>query len=207
VNILLIVGLTGGIATGKSTVSAIFKKAGAIIIDADLIARQVVDPGLPAWRSIKTIFGDRVIGPDGVVNRPLLGEMVFNDRQLRKQLEGIIHPQVRIRIDHEVERLRRSDSHAVVIQDIPLLFETGMTDGLSEIIVVYTTIEVQLNRLMKRDGLAVDVARNRINAQMPMAEKQRRATMVIDNSGDLSATQLQTLKIYENLTERAQKQN
>jgi dephospho-CoA kinase len=207
VNILIIVGLTGGIATGKSTVSAIFKKAGAIIIDADLIARQVVVPGLPAWRSIKTVFGDRVIGPDGVINRALLGEVVYNDRQARKQLEGIIHPQVCIRIEHEVNRLRRSNPHAVVIQDIPLLLETGMTGGLSEIIVVYTTIEIQLKRLMKRDSLEMDAARKRILAQMPMAEKRCRATLVIDNSGDLSATELQTLEIYENLAERAQKRN
>lgn len=204
---MLIVGLTGGIASGKSTISAIFKEAGAIIIDADLIARQVVAPGLPAWRSIKAVFGDRVLGPDGAINRVVLGEMVFNDRQLRKQLEGIIHPQVRIRIDYAVDRLRRSDAHAVVIQDIPLLLEAGMTDGLSEIIVVYTTMEIQLKRLMKRDNLKMDAARKRINAQMPLAEKRRRATLVIDNSGDLSATEMQTLKIYENLAERALNKN
>lgn len=200
---LLIVGLTGGIATGKSTVSAIFMKAGAIVIDADLIARQVVAPGLPAWQAIKTVFGDRVLGPDGAINRALLGGVVFNDRRLRKQLEGIIHPQVRIRIDHELERLRRSDSRAVVIQDIPLLFETGMTNGLSEIIVVYTTMEVQLKRLIKRDGILMGEARKRINAQMPMAEKRRRATLVIDNSGDFTRTEMQTIKIYENLAKRA----
>lgn len=204
---MLIVGLTGGIASGKSTVSAIFKKAGARIIDADLIAREVVIPGLPAWRSIKTVFGDRVIGPDGTIDRVVLGEMVFNDRQLRKQLEEIIHPQVRIRIDQEVCRLRKSDAHAVVVQDIPLLLEAGMTGGLSEIIVVYTTMEVQLRRLMKRDSLDMDAARKRIEAQMPLAEKRRRATIVIDNSGELSATEMQTLKIYKDFAERALNEN
>lgn len=204
---MLIVGLTGGIASGKSTVSAIFKKAGAIIIDADLIARQVVVPGLPAWRSIKAVFGDRVIGPDGAIDRTVLGEMVFNHRGLRKRLEGIIHPEVRKRIDQEVDRLRRSDADAVVIQDVPLLLETGMTDGLAEIIVVYTTSEVQLKRLMIRDGIGVDAARKRINAQMPLSEKRGRATIVIDNSGERSVTQQQTLKIYENLAERAIREN
>jgi dephospho-CoA kinase len=203
VKVVLIAGLTGGIASGKSTVSAIFKKAGAIIIDADLIARQVVVPGLPAWQSIKAVFGDGVMAPDGTINRAVLGEMVFNDRQLREQLEGIIHPEVRMRIDHEVDRLSRSNPHAVVIQDIPLLLETGMADGLAEVIVVYTTMEVQLMRLMKRDGLGIDAARRRINAQMSMTEKRRRATMVIDNSADRSATEMQTLKIYKKLAKRA----
>lgn len=204
---MLIVGLTGGIASGKSTVSAIFKKAGAMIIDADIIARQSVVPGMPAWRSIKAVFGDRVVRSDGAIDRVVLGEIVFNDRQLRKQLEGIIHPEVRLRIDHEVDRLRKSAPDALVIQDIPLLLETGMTGGLSEIIVVYTTMAVQLKRLMIRDGIGMDAARKRIKAQMPMAEKRLNATMVIDNSGDRSATEMQTLKIYENLAERAMKES
>lgn len=200
---MLVAGLTGGIASGKSTVSAFFQKAGAQIIDADIIARQVVAPGLPAWKAIQSAFGDDVIRSDGTIDRSSLGELVFNDRRLRRQLEGIIHPHVRLKINRELLRLRRTTPHAVVIQDIPLLLETGMTEGLAEIIVVYTPPELQLKRLMLRDGIDLNAARARLDAQMPMAEKCRRATIVIDNSGALSATQQQALKIYADLAKRA----
>ena len=197
---LRVAGLTGGIASGKSTVSAMFQRAGAIIIDADAIAHQVVAPGLPAWQGIKSIFGDGVLGPDGGVDRAVLGEMVFKDPHLRKQLEKIVHPQVRIQIDREMGKLRHCSDNAVVIQDIPLLLETGMTDGLSDIIVVYAPMAIQLKRLMRRQGIGADAAHARINAQMPLDEKCRRATIVIDNSGDISATQKQVLHIYKFLS-------
>lgn len=202
---MLIVGLTGGISSGKSTVSDIFNKAGAIIVDADVIARQVVAPGQPAWQAVKSLFGNRVMRPDGTIDRGVLGDLVFNDSRLRKQLEEIIHPQVRIRIDRIVDQLRRSSAHSVVIEDIPLLLETGMTEGLSEIIVVYAPPEIQLKRLMLRDSIDIEAARARINAQMPMAKKRRLATIVIDNSGSYAATQMQALKVYENLARRARR--
>jgi dephospho-CoA kinase len=202
---LLVAGLTGGIASGKSTVSAFFQKAGAKIIDADSIARQVVAPGLPAWKAIQSAFGDDVILSDGAIDRVLLGELVFSDRRLRRQLEGIIHPHVRLQINRELIWLRRTTPKAVVIQDIPLLLETGMTEGLAEIIVVYAPPELQLKRLMLRDGIDLNAARARLDAQMPMAEKRRRATIVIDNSGALPATRQQAIKIYEDLARRAQK--
>lgn len=144
-----------------------------------------------------------MIRSDGTIDRALLGELVFNDRRLRRQLEGIIHPHVRLQINRELIRLRRTTPHAVVIQDIPLLLETGMTEGLAEIIVVYTPAELQLKRLMLRDGIDLNAARARLDAQMPMAEKRRRATIVIDNSGALSATQQQAFKIYADLARRA----
>lgn len=202
---MLVVGLTGGIASGKSTVSAIFKKAGACIIDADVIARQVVAPGRPAWEAIKARFGDHLILPDGTVDRAALGELVFNDGQLRKRLEAIVHPHVRAGIDQEVTRLGRLFPHALLIQDIPLLLETRMTRGLAEIILVYLPVELQLQRLMQRDGLQLDAARARIDAQMPMERKRKLATIVIDNSGEPAATEKQTLKIYAHLEKRARK--
>ncbi|MGD9215162.1 MAG: dephospho-CoA kinase [Desulfobacteraceae bacterium] len=195
-----VAGLTGGIASGKSTVSSMFQRAGAIIIDADVIAHQVVEPGLPAWQGVKSLFGDGVLGPDGYIDRAVLGEMVFKDPKLRKQLEEIVHPQVRIQIDREMGRLRHRFDNTLIIQDIPLLLETGMADTLSEIIVVYAPMAIQLKRLMCRQGIGADAARARINAQMPLDEKCRRATIVIDNSGDLSATQKQVLHIYELLS-------
>lgn len=199
----MIVGLTGGIASGKSTVAEIFRRAGAAIIDADAIARRVVEPGQPAWQSIKAEFGEQVIKPDGSLNRPLLGKLVFKDEMLRRRLEGIIHPKVRDHMIQEVARIIDASPDALVIKDIPLLFETGMTDGLSEIIVVYVPMAIQLERLMLRDAIDSEAARERIMAQMPIEEKRRLGTMVIDNSDDLSHTEAQAMRIYEELANRA----
>ncbi len=196
---MIVAGLTGGIASGKSTVAGIFKRAGAELIDADIIARQVVAPGLPAWQAIVDQFGTGVIASDGGIDRVRLGEMVFQDGGLRQRLEQIVHPRVRAAIDDRMQHLRQSSPHGVVIQDIPLLFETGMTRGLAEVIVVYVTEEVQLKRLMQRDGIDARQARARIDAQMPLSQKRRLATLVIDNSKDIAATEQQTLKIYSRL--------
>ncbi|MEJ2155100.1 MAG: dephospho-CoA kinase [Desulfobacteraceae bacterium] len=199
----MIVGLTGGIASGKSTVAQIFRRAGAAVVDADAIARRVVEPGQPAWQSIKAEFGEQVIKPDGTLNRPLLGKLVFTDEILRRRLEGIIHPKVRDRMIQEVARIIDASPDALVIKDIPLLFETGMTDGLSEIIVVYVPMAIQLERLMLRDAIDSEAARERIMAQMPIEEKRRLGTMVIDNSDDLSHTEAQAMRIYAELANRA----
>lgn len=198
---MLVVGLTGGIASGKSTVSGFFQDAGAAIVDADVAARQVVAPGMPAWQEIKSVFGEKVVRPDGTLDRALLGDLVFKDEQLRCQLEAIIHPQVLQVMDLEVSRLSRSSTVRLIIKDIPLLFEAGMTDGLAEIIVVYVPAELQLKRLIERDGLDVEAARSRIDAQMPMEEKRRLGTLVIDNSGDLDQTESQVMHIYHTLTQ------
>ncbi len=200
---LIVVGLTGGIASGKSTVAAIFRSQGAQIVDADSIARQVVAPGEPAWRAIRDLFGEKVLNADGTINRPLLGRWVFNDTGLRRRLEKIVHPRVRARMDTQVEHIRRTRPRAVVVQDIPLLFESRMTEGLVEVIVVYAPVAFQLLRIVKRDGTAIPDARARIAAQMPVDEKCRRATIIINNSGDPSETRIQALKVYADLAERA----
>jgi dephospho-CoA kinase len=199
---LIVAGLTGGIASGKSTVSTMFQEAGAVIIDADAIARQVVAPGLPAWREIKSLFGDRVMGSGGQIDRVALGDLVFTDPNLRKQLERIIHPQVRHQIDFNMRRLRHTKPDAVVIQDIPLLLEAGMAHGQSDIIVVYAPKVIQLKRLMRRQGIGEDAARHRINAQMPLDDKCRNATIVINNSGSLFETHKQVLYVYKLLIKR-----
>jgi dephospho-CoA kinase len=200
---LIIAGLTGGIASGKSTVAAIFKGAGAVIIDADVIARQVVAPGQPAWQAIGERFGRAVLHADETIDRERLGELVFNEEPLRRQLEQIIHPHVRRTIDSEIQRLRKARPQAVVVQDIPLLYETGMTRGMAEIIVVYAPRALQLKRLLERDRIGTQKAWARINAQMPIEEKCRRATIVINNSGPPAATHAQALKVYADLEERA----
>lgn len=200
---MILVGLTGGIASGKTTVADIFRSHGAQIVDADLIARQVVAPGEPSWQAIRELFGEQVLNADGTINRPLLGKWVFNNPVLRRRLEKIVHPRVRARMDVQVECIRQTSPRSVVVQDIPLLFESQMTDGLAEIIVVYAPVALQLQRLVSRDGLAIPDARTRIAAQMPVDEKCRRATIIINNSGDPSETLVQALKVYADLAVRA----
>ena len=200
---MIIAGLTGGIASGKSTVAALFKRAGAVILDADLIARQVVSPGLPAWWAVRRLFGAAALQPDGTLNRVHLAGMVFHNPKLRHQLEGIIHPHVRMAMDAAIIKLRGSEAPAVVIEDIPLLYESGMTQGLAEIIVVYTPAVIQLRRLLKRDPIGIEEARARLAAQMPIEEKCRRATIIINNSGAPEATESQALKVYADLLAQA----
>ena len=200
---LIVAGLTGGIASGKSTVAKIFKRAGAELIDADIIARQVVAPGRPAWHAIADEFGDQMIMPDGTIDRTRLGTMVFQDAKLRRRLEQIVHPEVRAEIDKQMAHLRAASRDAVVIQDIPLLFETGMTRGLTEVIVVYVDESIQLERLMRRDGIDEALARARIDAQMPLKQKCRLATVVIDNCGTLAETEKITLNVYTQLKKKA----
>jgi dephospho-CoA kinase len=200
---MIIAALTGGIATGKSTVAAILKKAGAFIVDADHIARQVVAPGLPAWDEIRRCFGDPILTPDGSIDRPALGKIVFNDPDLRRRLESIVHPHVGEQIDFQIRQIAENSPDAVVIMDIPLLFETGNIHGFSDIIVVYAPEQIQFERLVARDGLSPQEARARMASQMPMSEKIKKAGIVIDNSGTLAETQRQTLAAYTRLTTRA----
>lgn len=172
-------------------------------MDADIIARQVVAPGEPAWKAIRDLFGEAVLNADDTINRPLLGKWVFNNPGLRRQLEKIVHPRVRARMNAQVDHIRQTKPRAVVVQDIPLLFESQMTGGLAEVIVVYAPVALQLQRLVQRDGIGIPEARARIAAQMPLDEKCRRATIIINNSGDPSETMDQALKVYANLAKRA----
>ena len=200
---MIIVGLTGGIASGKTTVAAIWRRLGARIVDADQIARQVVAPGEPAWRAIRDFFGESVLKADDTIDRPLLGRWVFDNPGLRRELEKIVHPRVRARMMAQVDRIRQNRPRAVVVQDIPLLFESGMTGGLAEIIVVYAPAALQLQRLVQRDGIGIPDARARIAAQLPIEEKCRRATIIINNSGDRSETMAQAVKVYTDLARQA----
>lgn len=199
---MIVVGLTGGIASGKSSVSAIFKKAGAMIIDADRIARDVVLPGLPAWCEIRDLFGEAILNPDRTLNRAALGQRVFGDAGLRRRLEQIIHPHIFKQITEKITLMRHAQPDAVVIVDIPLLYETGMIHGFDEIIVVYAHPAFQLKRLMERDSMDIETAYARLNAQMPISEKCRQATIIIWNSGHFADVEQEVLKIYAGLAER-----
>ncbi len=198
-----VIGLTGGIATGKSTVSAILKKAGAVIIDADRIARAVVKKGLPAYREILKNFGPKVLLPDGEINRAVLGDIIFNDPSKKQLLNNIVHPHVRREINRQLKAVEKSEPNTVAILDVPLLIEGAMHKNLRDVIVVYTPEDVQIKRLMQRDNISEAAALARVRSQMPIEEKKKRATMVIDNSGSMEQTRKQTLEILKRLNDRS----
>jgi dephospho-CoA kinase len=196
---MLVAGLTGGIATGKSTVAAIFEEAGARLIDADRIARETVRKGSPAYRDIVAHFGTDILFGDGEIDRKRLAAIVFNDSSEQRALEHIVHPQVKQEVDRRVALIGRQEPDALIILDIPLLFEAGMQPGLGAVIVVYAPEHLQIARLMARDGLTEPEAIARIRAQMPIESKRALATHVIDNSGSIEHSRGQALEIYRRL--------
>ena len=201
---MIVVGLTGGIASGKSTVSRFLSDAGAHIIDADQIAQEVVEKGAPAYFDIVDHFGEEILLADGAIDRKRLGDLIFNDPEKKAQLNAIVHPRVNERAGQMLSYLARKSPDAVIVLDIPLLFEVEREKGLAEVIVVYVPEALQRERLMKRDGIDEKAAMARIHSQMPIEEKRNRATIVIDNSKDVEATRQQALTIFQGLKERAQ---
>ncbi|MBB6282594.1 MULTISPECIES: dephospho-CoA kinase [Geobacillus] len=192
----LTIGLTGGIASGKSTVSAMMRELGLPVIDADEAARAVVEPGEEAYRQIVAVFGPDVLQENGEIDRGKLGAIVFNNEQERKKLNAIVHPAVRRKMLAEKEALVRSGAKTVVL-DIPLLFESGLTDWVDRVLVVYVDDDVQLRRLMARNGFTEEEALARIRAQWPLEEKVKRADAVIDNNGTMEETRRQLLSILQ----------
>ncbi|CAM3882003.1 dephospho-CoA kinase [Cohnella lubricantis] len=190
------IGLTGGIAAGKSTVSRMLTDRGAALVDLDQIAREVVSPGQEPLRLIAERFGPAVLSADGTLNRAKLGEIVFSDDAERKALEAITHPAIRARMLQLMEAFQRERPEQLVVVDVPLLFESGLQSYFQQIMVVYVPRFVQLERLMKRSGLAVDEANRRIDAQMDIEEKRRLADIVIDNSGGLEETAEQVERFW-----------
>lgn len=200
---MITAGLTGGIATGKSTVARFFKQAGARVIDADQTARSVVKSGCPAWQDIVDHFGQKILLPGGEIDRIALGNIIFNDAQQKRVLDRIVHPRVFEAIGVQIDRMAAIDPGSVVILDVPLLFEARMQGDLAEIIVVYVPKSVQLTRLMARDMLSRRDALARIHSQMDIDKKKGLASLVIDNSGDRDTTRRRTIKIYRRLVQRA----
>lgn len=199
-----VIGLTGGIATGKSTVSGILKNAGAVIIDADRIARDVVKKGLPAYQEIIDTFGDNVLSPDGQIDRSVLGDIIFNDPQKKQLLNRIVHPHVREDTNLQLKHIEKNHPDAIVILDIPLLMEAQMHKDLSEVILVYAPEHIQIKRLMQRDGISEAAALARVRSQMPIEEKKELATIVIDDSGTRKDTRRQTLEIFQRFKKQTQ---
>jgi len=196
---MFIIGLTGGIASGKSTVAGMLSAKGALVICADQISREVVEPGRPAWRELVEWLGREILQEDGTIDRARLGQIVFHDPAARRKLNAIVHPRVGEEIAARTERLRRENPGAVLVYDIPLLIEAGMQDLTDLVLLVYVTPEVQLKRLQERDGLSREEALARIRSQMPLKKKRQYARVIIDNSGTLEETARQVDRFWENL--------
>jgi dephospho-CoA kinase len=193
-----VIALTGGVASGKSTVARFLRELGAEVLDADQVAREVVAPGQPALSEIAAAFGEEYLLPDGSLNRIGLGDLVFSDPEARAKLNALVHPRVRARLREARERIARERPDTVLVLDIPLLFETPVSDydGL-DVIVVYASHETQIARLRARDALTRDQASSRLSAQMPLAEKLPRARWVIRNDGPVADTRDQVAKVWE----------
>lgn len=191
------VGLTGGIASGKTTVARRWAEHGAVVIDADVLAREVVEPGTPALRAIRARFGDGVVDGDGRLDRPAVGRLVFGDDEARNALNAIVHPAVRTR---SAELERAADAGAVVVHVIPLLVETGQAGDFDEVVVVDVPPETQVARLRTRDGFTADEAYARLRAQADREERLAAATRVIENDGDLDALLAEADRVWAEIT-------
>ncbi len=184
----IVLGLTGGIATGKSTVSNYFKELGIPVIDADVGSRIIVKPGTDGLRKIEKHFGETILKQDGTLDRKTLGEIVFNDKTQLAKLNAILEEHIRKWITTQLVETFRSNPTLIVL-DIPLLFETDYLSEVDLVMVVATTKEVQKKRLMERDNLSEKAAEKRIEAQLPLVEKEKRADSVIDNNNSIKETQ------------------
>lgn len=193
----VVIGLTGGIASGKSTVSEMFRELSIPVIDADIIAREVVERGKPAYNKIVEVFGAEILQEDGELNRPKLGSVVFNNEEKRLQLNKIVHPAVREEMNRQKEMYIKEGAQAIVL-DIPLLFESKLTSLVDHVLVVAVKPQTQLERLMKRNNFSEEEATARIHSQMPLEEKVKRADEVINNDGTIVGTKTQLRVILKN---------
>ena len=193
-----LVGLTGGIASGKSTVAEILKRQGAAIINADVLAREVVEPGHQAWTEIVNTFGIAVLQPDRTLDRQKLRAIIFDDPDARKKLESIIHPQVRALAEQRI-REHAAAGYAVIVYEVPLLFEGNLQEWLRPVILVACDVDTQRNRLQSRDNLSAAQAQKHIDAQMSLEAKRRLADYVIENNGSLEDLKRQVQAVLEKI--------
>jgi len=196
-----IVGLTGGIGSGKSTVSRILRELGAYVIEADELAREVVFPGEPAWREIKEVFGEGVLERDNRLNRKKLAEIVFADAEKRRKLEQITHPRIGERMMQELEKARKCGAKIAVI-DAALLLESGLKDWVKPVILVMADERVRVERVCKRDKVCEDEVLARIRSQSPDSEKIKCADFVIENNGGLEELRERVAEVFQKIIQR-----
>ena len=195
----MLIGLTGGVATGKSLVTDELKRLGALVIDADIIAREVLRPGDAVYEAVLTEFGESILDDSNEIDRKKLGNMVFNDSEKLKMLNSLTHPEIIRRMKARVEALERGAPGALVVIDAPLLIEVGMHKDVDRVIVIYADNDRQIERLRTREGISVKEAITRISAQIPMEEKIKLADHIIDNSGTKEATIKAVQELYKEL--------
>lgn len=204
---MLKVGLTGSIAVGKSHVLSVLAELGCHVIDADQIAREVVEPGSAGLAAVAAYFGSEVLTPDGTLDREKLGAIVFNDEGKRQKLNSLLHPLIIARQDELLGSHQQQDPNGIAIIDAALMIESGGYKRLDKLIVVHCDPEIQLQRLMKRDGLSRVDADKRIKSQMPQKEKMRYADFLVDTSGDFAKTRAQVETVYAQLKRLSQPAN
>lgn len=191
-----VIGLTGSFGSGKTTVAEMFRRAGAKIVDADVIARQVVEPGSPSLQEIVDLFGQQILKPDGRLDRAALAERIFHDAALRQQVNAILHPRVR---EIELQQLAQWRNEPLVVLCVPLLLENHMENLVDYVVVVAVDERRRSERLKQRDGLTDEQIAIRLNAQMPQDEKVARADFVIQNSGSIEETRRQVHDLLRRL--------
>lgn len=196
----LILGLTGNIASGKSTVSREFERLGAVIVDADQLAREVVQPGTRVLEELVEAFGEEILGPDGSLNREALGERIFSSAEARQRLNRITHPAIAELSTRRLSQLREQKTLPLIVYEAPLLFEAGADQRVDCVLLVTIDPQIQLQRLMARDQCDAASAQRKIAAQMPQAEKIARADYLIDNSTTLDAIRRQVERLWAELT-------
>lgn len=185
---VLILGVTGNIASGKSTISKELARRGAVVVDADQLAREVVESGSSALKKIVDVFGSEVLQDDGHLDRDKLGQMVFADVKVRAMLNRIVHPEIAKKSVQRLQELRQREDVSLIVYEAPLLFEVGAETRVDKVLVVKIDPVEQLKRLQTRDGLSEAAAKERMAAQMPQQQKISRADFVIDNSGSVAET-------------------
>lgn len=193
-----LIGLTGGIASGKSTVAKILQQLGAAIVNADVLSREVVEPGQAAWNDIVATFGRDVLQPDQTLDRQKLRTLIFNNPEARRKLEAIIHPRVRALAEKRI-REHTAAGFAVVVYEVPLLFEANIHEWLRPVILVACDVDVQRRRLEQRDQLDAAAAQKHIDAQMSLEEKRRLADYVIENNATLDDLERQVRELLEKI--------
>ncbi|MBI3596247.1 MAG: dephospho-CoA kinase [Nitrospirae bacterium] len=196
---MLLVGLTGGIGSGKSLVAQMFKQLGAYLIDADELAHQAVEPGQPALKRIVESFGPEILNPDRTLNRAELGRVVFDHPEKRELLNSLVHPYVFMEEERRRKEIAQKDPKAIVMFDAALLIETGSYQLMDKVILVTIDRRKQISRIMRRDGLSREEAVKRIGTQMPQAKKKSKADYIIDGGQSLKAVEDQVRRIYEEL--------
>jgi dephospho-CoA kinase len=196
---MLKIGLTGGIASGKSTVSRMFQELGCRVLDSDAITHQLFEPGNPVNAAVAEAFGPSAVAPDGSINRKVLGDMVFKSPELRRKLNSLVHPAIAQRQTEFLSSVAAEDPHAIAIIEAALMVEVGTYKNYDKLIVVVCPPDVQRARLSARSGLTPQQIESRIASQMPMEEKTKVADFVIDNSGDVAETRRQVEQVYRDL--------